>query len=301
MTPEQLNAEFGIAEHLVFCDGPGGLVQARLACPWGAAVVSTYAGQVLSYVPAGEAQDLLFVSEQAAYQDGKAIKGGMPVCWPWFGPDPQGLGRPQHGFVRNRQWQVTGSDRSAGGAVRLVLAVTDTDETRQLWPSAFALRIEVTLGQALQVELITENHSDAAVEIGQALHTYFKVGDVNRARVVGLEGVTYIDKLDGGVEKVQNGTVTVSGPLDRIYLEPGQELVLEDPVFERAIRIRSNGSRSAVVWNPWVEQAAAMGDFGDLEYLQMLCVETTNAGPDRVSIAPGGAYRLGVDIRAERT
>nr|WP_242482673.1 hypothetical protein [Thiocystis violacea] len=94
--------------------------------------------------------------------------------------------------------------------------------------------------------------------------------------------------------------MTVSGPLDRIYLEPGQELLLEDPVFERAIRIRSNGSHSAVVWNPWVEQAAAMGDFGDLEYLQMLCVETTNAGPDRVSIAPGEAYRLGVDIRAER-
>lgn len=171
MTSERLNAEFGIAEHLVFFDGPGGLVQARLACPWGAAVVSTYAGQVLSYVPAGEEQDLLFVSEQANDQEGQAIKGGMPVCWPWFGPDPQGMGRPQHGFVRNRQWQVTGSHRSADGEVRLVLAVTDADETRQLWPSAFALRIEVTLGQALQVELVTENRSDAAVEIGQGLCT----------------------------------------------------------------------------------------------------------------------------------
>ncbi|NEV65347.1 D-hexose-6-phosphate mutarotase, partial [Thiorhodococcus minor] len=236
MTPERLNADFGLAEHLVFFAGPGGLVQARLQNLWGAAVVSTYAGHVLSYLPAGEAQDLLFVSEQAHYQAGKAIKGGIPVCWPWFGPDPQALGRPQHGFVRTRPWQVIGSHRSTDGAIRLVLGLTDTDHTRALWPHAFALRIEVTLGQALQVALVTENRGDAAVEIGQALHTYFQVGDVTRARVVGLDGVSYIDKLDAGIEKVQRGALTVSGPLDRIYLAPPQALVLEDPAFGRAIR-----------------------------------------------------------------
>ena len=299
----QANDEFGIAGVLNICEGRGGFPVICIDNDHARAEISAYAGQVLSYQPEQEQQDLLFMSEHAHFQPGKAIKGGIPVCWPWFGQDPERRGRPDHGFVRARGWKLLGSEAMVDGATRVRLGCRDDEATRALWPHPFALELEVTVGAALTVALITRNTGNAPVTITQALHTYFKVGDVRRAQVLGLAGYRYLDKValsdptatpaaDPDTPVEQSGPINFDGPVNRIYLDTADRRVIDDASLGRQIQIDRVGSNSAVVWNPWIEQSRQMGDFGDDEYLGMVCVETTNAAMDAVTIAPGASHRL---------
>ena len=300
MNIENLNASFAIAGQLEFIEGRGGLSLARIANSTAEALISVYAGQVLHYRPAGEEEDLLFVSDTAYFADGKAIKGGVPVCWPWFGADPEGKGRPAHGFVRNRQWEVIATESLRDGATMIVLGVDSSEGTRLVWDNEFELRIEITVGSTLRIDLKTTNKGTQSFDLTQALHTYFNIGDIQRTQVLGLEGGHYIDKVNGGAEKVQAGGVKIEGEVDRIYKEVSGDLIIVDATLKRRIRIRSQGSNSAVVWNPWMEIAHSMADLGDEDYRRMLCVETTNAADDVVHLAPGGTWCLGVEYAVER-
>jgi glucose-6-phosphate 1-epimerase len=299
MNIEQLNADFGISGQLRFVAGKAELPFVEIQNGKASAVISTYAGQVLSYKPSGAAEDLLFLSDKAYYQQGKAIKGGVPICWPWFGADPEGLGRPAHGFVRNRQWSVLGSETTATGETKLVLGLQDTPETREIWPQAFELRLEITVGDSLGLALVTRNQGDQVFSITQALHTYFKVGDITQVKVLGLEGKTYLDKVDNGESKTQGGAVTIDGEVDRVYLGAAGELVIADAALQRNIRIASSGSATAVVWNPWAKISAEMGDLEDDDYQRLLCVESANAAEDIVEVTPAGEHRLQVNYHLE--
>jgi len=301
MNIEQLNSEFGLAGRLRFVAGQGGFPVAEIDNGLAKARISVYGGQLLSFQPADEPEDLMFLSHSAYYQEGKAIKGGAPVCWPWFGPDPEGAGRPAHGFVRNRLWEVWGTEALADGATRIILGLTDSEQTREIWPHRFRFSIEITIGSSATLELVTANCGHEALTITQALHTYFKVGDIGQAQVLGLEGNDYLDKVDGGTQKRQDGPVAISGEVDRIYTGVEGDLVIDDQALGRRIRIVTGGSRSAVVWNPWAEISTQMGDLADDDYTRMLCVETTNAGPDAVQVPAGGEYRLTAKYSVERS
>ena len=284
--------EYEIENELQFVDIEHGFTYIEINNAKAHATISTYSGQVLSYRPKSQKDDLLFVSEKAYYEDGKAIKGGIPVCWPWFGADPDDLGRPAHGFVRNREWEVAGSESLANGSTKVILGMVDSDETRKIWPHTFKLSIEITVGDSLKVALVTRNSGDESITISQALHTYFYVGDISKVQVLGLDGIDYLDKVDGFAEKTQSGPVTINGEVDRIYKGVTGELVIEDESLGRKIRIASSGCSTAVVWNPWSEIAASMGDLDDDDYKKMICVETANAGPETVEIAADSEYRL---------
>jgi len=300
MTIEQLNADYGLPGQLKFVEGKGGFPLIEIDGPKAKASISVYGGQVLSFQPANEPEDLMFLSEKAYYQEGKAIKGGIPVCWPWFGPDPEGLGRPSHGFVRNRLWEVLGTETTADGEVKVKLGVAATAETREIWPEEFEMAIAISIGDTLTVELITRNRGDRTFFITQALHTYFKVGDIQQVKVIGLEELEYIDKPDGGAKKTQKGAVTFASEVDRIYTNVPNELVIEDAAFGRKIYISSTGSKTAIVWNPWVEISANMGDLEDEDYKRLVCVETANAADDIVEVSPNSEYRLVANYRIER-
>ncbi len=263
------------------------------------ATISTYSGQVLSYRPKSQNDDLLFVSEKAYYAPGKAIKGGIPVCWPWFGPDPDDRGRPAHGFVRNRQWEVIASESCTDGSTKVVLALADSEDTRDIWPHPFRLSIEITVGDSLKLALQTQNTGSDSITISQALHTYFYVGDVAKVQVHGLDGANYLDKTDDFAQKTQTGPVTIDAEVDRIYTGVTGELVIDDASLGRTIRIASSGCSTAVIWNPWIELAASMGDLDDADYKRMICVETANAGPETVEIAAGDSYRLEAEYTIE--
>lgn len=291
--------EYEIKDELQFIEIEHGFVYAEINNAKAHATISTYSGQVLSYRPTHQQDDLLFVSDQAYYEDGKAIKGGIPVCWPWFGADPDNQGRPAHGFVRNRQWAVSGSESLADGSTKVVMSLIDTDETRKTWPHPFRLSIEITVGDSLTVALVTQNSGDKSVTISQALHTYFHVGDISKVRVLGLDGIEYLDKAADSALKTQSGPVIIDGEVDRIYTDVTGELVIDDESLGRKVRITSSGCRTAVVWNPWIEIAASMGDLGDSDYRKMLCVETANAGPETVTIIAGDEYRLAAEYTIE--
>ncbi|MDO8436726.1 MAG: D-hexose-6-phosphate mutarotase [Nitrosomonadaceae bacterium] len=300
MKIEQLNTDYAIAGQLRFIEGKGGFPFIEISNTKASALISVYAGQVLSFRPAGEANDLMFLSEKAYYQPGKAIKGGVPICWPWFGADPQGLGRPAHGFVRNRLWNVVATGTTADGGTKVTLGLIDTPETRAIWPQSFTLALEITVGSSLNLELVTCNTGTQMFPVTQAFHTYFKVGDISQTSVLGLEGTDYIDKTDNSAQKQQTGAVMINTEVDRIYLGVQGELVVADAALKRRIRIASRGSKAAVVWNPWVKISAEMGDLQDDDYRRLLCVETTNAATDVVEIAPNSEFRLVANYRVER-
>lgn len=297
MNNKALNAEFGIGNQLRIIDGKNGEPMIEIETDKAWALISVYAGQILGYWPEGQDDDMLFLSDLAYYEPGKAIKGGIPVCWPWFGPDPEGKGRPGHGFVRNRFWELLGTAALDDGRIQVRLGLSDNDATREIWPQAFELELRATVGDTLEVTLITRNRGDSAFDISQGLHTYFRVGNIDHVRIHGLEGASYIDKMDGSAEKTQEGLLEIGGEVDRIYTGVGGDLEIRDPAMARSIRITSTGSASAVVWNPWADTAESMADLGDGDYRSLVCVETTNAGPDVVSVAAGGEHQISAEYR----
>ncbi|MDP1559386.1 MAG: D-hexose-6-phosphate mutarotase [Nitrosomonas sp.] len=300
MNIEKLNRDYAIAGQLTFIEGQGGLPMIQVNSSKAKALISIHAGQVLSYQPANEPEDLMFLSEKAYYQAGKAIKGGAPICWPWFGADPEGHGRPGHGFVRNRLWNVVSTEITATGEIKVILGLVDTPETRAIWPHSFVLTQEITVGDSLNLELITSNTGTEPFSITQAFHTYFKIGDISQTRVLGLEGCQYIDKVGDSEQKQQVDAVTINSEVDRIYLAVQNVLVIDDAALKRRIRITSKGNKTAVVWNPWEKISVEMADLQDTDYQRLLCVETTNAADDVVDVAPNSTCRLMVNYRIER-
>lgn len=301
MNIEQLNQKYGIGEQVVFKEGEGSLPFIHVKSEKANALISIYGGQALTFRPLHAQDDLLFLSKRAYYQQGKAIKGGVPICWPWFGPDPEGKGRPAHGFMRNRMWEVIETSVTPDNDILIILGSTDTEETQAIWPRSFILRLEITISDTLNLELITRNPGTQACTITQAFHTYFSVGDIRQTQVSSLENTRYIDKVNDNLEKTQIGAVTIESEVDRIYQSVGSsDLVIHDTARKRRIRIASKGNRTAVVWNPWAKISAEMADLEDDDYLRFICVETTNAATDRVHIPPGSEFHLVANYRIEQ-
>lgn len=294
MTLEDLNTQHAIAEQLRFIAGSVGLPLIQVRNAQAEAVVSLHGAQVLSYRPRGANADVLFLSERAHFQAGKAIRGGVPVCWPWFGADPQGLGRPSHGLARTRLWSVRGTATTPEGETQVTLGLVDTPETLSIWPHAFRLTMEITVGPTLRLALTTRNTGGTPFTITQALHSYFTVGDIAMTTVTGLDGGRYIDKAAGagGAVKQQAGAVAFVAEVDRIYTGVPPELAVEDRALQRVVRIRCEGSHTAVVWNPWSALAAGMADLAHGAHRRFVCVETANAGDEVVTLPPGGEQRL---------
>ncbi len=286
-----LNQQFGINGELEFIQDKHGFIMVDINNHYAKARISTYAGQLVSYKPHSESEELIFLSEKALYQTGKAIRGGVPVCWPWFGDDPLGLGRPSHGFLRNQQWQVMASSIEKEGATKLVLGCHSTDSSKAIWPYDFELTLEVTIAQDLQLRLITKNIGQQDFTITQALHTYFNVSDIEQVVVTGLDGKKYLDKLEHFSEQQQLGDVLVSQQIDRIFQGVDNDVYLFDKGFGRKVTLSSVGSSTTVIWNPWT---ASITDLDNEHYRQFLCVETANAANDSIVISVGGQHSIAV-------
>ena len=292
MDIEKLNSKYGIAGQLKFVKGSGDFPFIQISNDSATALISVYAAQVLSFQPVEESEDLLFLSPKSYYDEGKAIRGGIPVCWPWFGSDPVDLKRPNHGFVRNGLWTVSGTEASTDLDTKVILRFPGTTKSESCWQQAFALELEISVGNTLTLELITRNTGDQKFSITQAFHTYVHVGDINQVQVLGLEDTEYLDKLDNSTQKRQIGAVTVLAEIDRIYTDVQNELIIDDSAFNRRIRIASTSNKTAVVWNPWAKSSAKMPDLEQDDYQHFICVEAGNIVTDVVDIPPGSQYSL---------
>lgn len=291
---DTLNEQFGIAEHLQFTVEEGGFIVANINNQYAKARISSYAGQVLSYQPHNQTQDLVFISDKANYQSGKAIRGGVPICWPWFGDDKSGLGRPSHGFMRNQQWQILASKKDGDGTITLILGFDSTENTKSIWPHDFELRLEIVVGQKLELKLKTRNTGQTAFTITQALHTYFNISDIEKIIVTGLDGKNYLDKLVGFAESTQSGDVLVSQEIDRVFQSVKNDVHLIDSGFNRTITISETGSETTVIWNPWSTAISNIADLDSEHYRHFLCVETANAAKDSIEIPAGKTHSMAV-------
>jgi D-hexose-6-phosphate mutarotase len=293
-----LNAEFAIPGQLTFQDGPGGLAVAEVGNSHATATIALQGAHVMTWAPRRGAP-VIWLSKFAKFAPGKSIRGGVPICWPWFGPHASEAKFPGHGFARTVLWEVADSERLRDDRTRLTFRIVQDAATKAQWPHASEALAVVTVGAALEVELVTRNSGTAAFTLGDAFHTYFEVSDIRRCLIHGLGNCPYLDKVDGGKKKQQLGPVTIGAEVDRIYLDSVADVLIDDPGRKRRIRVAKRGSRSSVVWNPWAEKAAKMGDFGPDGYLNMVCVESTNADADVVQVPPGGVHRLWVRYSVE--
>lgn len=294
---EELNTRFGIDAAVVFHDRDG-MTVITVNNAHGKAEIAMQGAHLISWTPAGQ-QPVVWVSPEAKVTQGKSIRGGIPVCWPWFGPHASEASYPAHGFARTLPWELIASAEMADGSHRLAFRYVATDASRAQWPHPCEAEMVLTIGATLQAELVTRNIGDEAFTIGEALHTYFQVSDVREISIDGLDGVSYLDKVDNFANKTQQGAITIASEVDRVYLDTAADCVINDPTYGRRIRIAKRGSQSTVVWNPWVEKADKMGDLGPDGYLRMVCVESANAAGNVVEVAPGAEHRLWVEYSSE--
>jgi len=292
---DALNARYGIPGVAQIVRGNGGLPLVRVTSPAGSAEVSLYGAQVTKWKPAG-AEEVLFLSEKSYWEVGRAIRGGIPVCFPWFGDKADDAKAPKHGFVRTREWRLDSLSALDDGSVTL-LCITENDaNTRVLWPHEYCVAYRITAGAKLRLELTVINRGRSPMRFEEALHTYLRVGRVQDVTVAGLAGTAYLDKTDRFVEKAQAGEITITRETDRIYLNASGAIEVVDPARGRTIRIEKVNSEATVVWNPWREQAAKIGDLGNDEWQDMVCVEGSNVQSAAIQLDPGEEHTMRVTL-----
>lgn len=271
-------------------------------------LIAEQGAQILSYRQ-GDAPPIIWLSEEAAFQQGQSVRGGVPICWPWFGD----LGRnpedvqtmyqdaaeaPFHGLVRSLDWELE-QQRSEDGAALLDFICPQALHGLPGWAHKVELRLQVRLDERLHIALISRNLGDRPVALSQALHTYFAIGDIHQVSVEGLDGCRYVDTLKNWQQCQQQGELRYEGETDRIYLDLPPVLSLRDPLLNRRITLQTQGSRSAVLWNPWTAKAQRLSQFADDAWQRMACIETANAMDDRVRLDAGDSHTLSVSIGSE--
>jgi glucose-6-phosphate 1-epimerase len=288
----ELNEKFANPEISFYSDAHG-LIYAEISNRMAKANIALHGAHLMSFAPKGQ-KDLLWMSKKSYFQTGKPIRGGIPICWPWFGGHPDNKNMPSHGFARISIWEVVGAGNCENGATFLELALSPAMLADEFKDADFLLKLRVEVSDKLVVSLIINNMSNEKdLSFSAALHTYFNVSDISKITVKGLNGKTFIDTLDD-TKHVQDGDINFNAETDLLYLDTEDSCIIDDPGFKRKIKISKNGSRSTVVWNPWKDKAKRMVDFGNDEFETMLCVETTNAETDARTLAPkqATAYKL---------
>ncbi|MCF6310659.1 MAG: D-hexose-6-phosphate mutarotase [Sulfurimonas sp.] len=237
-------------------------------------------------------KSILWLSETSDFEHTKSIRGGIPVCWPWFGL-PKDKNLPQHGFARIAMWRFISTDEVDANTTEVIFSLSSTPQTLNLWPHKFELELHVTVCDKLIMELKTTNVDDKSFKITQALHTYFDVSHISHVNIKGLDKKPYLDAVSME-DKEQSGDITFNGEVDRVYQEAEGEILLEDK--NRTIHIQNEGSFSVVVWNPWIDKCRRMSAMKDDAYKGMVCIESANAFSDARVIKPNESHTLKTTI-----
>jgi len=291
---EQLNQRFGRGARLHFSEGNGGLPKADLVCNEASAEVYLQGAHLSRYRP-WPGIDALWFSKSAIFRPGKALRGGIPLCWPWFGAATERADRPQHGYARSADFSVT-STACDDQATTITLALDPAQAPYAEWQNRLQLELEIRLSDTLWMEMRSTNLSAEALVIGNALHSYFAIADRAGVSIPALTGLEYRDKLQDFRQLRQSTAIEFSGEVDRVYCDPPATVVLIDHARQLSTSIQSWGNNNLVVWNPGAEKARAMADFDDTGYRRMLCIEPANALQQCVTLQPGECQRLGQRI-----
>jgi glucose-6-phosphate 1-epimerase len=287
--------QFEIPGTASIVEGNGGLQKVRITSPEGVGEMYLHGAHITSWKPAGR-EEVLFLSSQSRWEHGHAIRGGVPICFPWFGGKADDSKAPAHGFVRTKAWQIE-SIAQAGDGVTVSMFTESGNDTRRWWPADFRLVHRVTFGLELRLELEVTNTGKTSMHFEEALHAYHRVGNVLKTRVGGLCAVHYIDKTDSNRTKTQNGEIAIVSETDRVYLNTSDAIEMEDPALRRRTRVAKENSRTTVVWNPGMQKAHSLSDFADDEWIQMICIETSNVADFALDLAPGQQHKMKALVR----
>ena len=243
-------------------------------------------------------QPVLWTSDQSTFAPAKAIRGGVPICFPWFGANTIDPDLPMHGIARTMEWNLLSAVESGGGTI-LTFTPSQTHESEG-WPRGCEARFSVTIGETLEMLFVVANTSAETFSYEIALHTYFAVGDVQQIEISGTENQKYFDKVAGSETSQNDAPIQMTGETDRVYFDSTSTCVLRDPVLKREISVAKDGSETTVIWNPWIDKAAKMPDYGNDEWTKMACIETANAGRNAITLAPGESHTTSaiIEVRA---
>jgi glucose-6-phosphate 1-epimerase len=312
VTLKDLNDRYAIPFKLRFVALDAGqdssLISADITNPHATASICLQGGHVLNWQPASSSEPVIWMSTDAQFAVGKSIRGGIPVCWPWFGAhasdgkSPENA-LPAHGFARTQPWQVKGSRSLSDGSTEISLTMPLTQTLQAMWPHQTQLDMLINVGKTLKIALITRNLGASDFVITEALHTYFAVSSVEQIEVNGLHGSHFHDKAAGWTEGDQAGAILFGQEVDRVYINTPDRCTIVDTGFKRNIHIAKLGSQSTVVWNPWAVRAAQMGDLGQGDnndgWKRFVCVESANALSNAVTVPAGKSHTLAVEYRVE--
>jgi glucose-6-phosphate 1-epimerase len=296
---DALNREFGISDVVAVVAGNGGLAKVRVTGRAASAEVYLHGAQVTSWRPVG-ADEVLFLSEKSTWEDGRAIRGGIPVCFPWFRAKADDAKAPAHGFVRTKEWRL--EQVKVDGERVVVICSTESDAaTERWWPYAFRVEHVISIGRSLELSLIVRNTGQTPFRFEEALHTYFRVSGVESVRVRGLDQAAYLDNVDGNRRKTQAGDVVCTGKTDNAYIDVGGAAELVDAGWDRILRTEKENSATTVVWNPWEDGAASLSDLGTDEWRRFACVEASNILGAAIVLGPGAEHRIVATIRCAQS
>ena len=272
-----------------------GLPAVRVVTEMASGLVFLQGAQVAAWQPAKQSA-VIWMSDKAVYANGKALRGGIPICFPWFGPHHEHKEYPQHGFARTKEFAYCGARLAESGSVELLFSLGNDAQTEAVFPYAFEAQLRVSFGLALGLAFEVRNRDTRSFQFEEALHSYFTVADVRHAAILGLQGASYVDKVRGMAQFTERAAeLHLSGETDRVY-ESSASCTIRDPDAQRALLIEKADSGATVVWNPWSEKAAQMADFEAEAWPRMLCVESANVGKSQVVLAPGASHILRVEV-----
>jgi glucose-6-phosphate 1-epimerase len=291
----QLNDHFGIPGVLSF-DDHNGLVRADITTPAATATVYLQGAHLAEWQPTGH-KPVLFLSRKSEFASGKAIRGGVPISFPWFATRHDGKVGPSHGFARIEDWTLAFAALS-GEDLHLTFTLAPTPLSHELGFDRFRVAFQVTIGRSLTMQLTVANDADTPLVFEEALHTYFAVDDVHEVTLTGLEPTAFVDKTDNMTAKpAANAPLTFASATDRLYPNTAATCVIHDTLARREITIEKTNSNTTVVFNPW----KAMADMGDDQWHEMLCVETVNAAANAITLAPGASHTMQAHISVTTT
>jgi glucose-6-phosphate 1-epimerase len=291
----ELNRRFAINGVAQITVGNGDLPRVSVSTPAATAEIYLHGAQITSWRPAGT-DEVIFLSKLSQFAPGKAIRGGIPVCFPWFRNKADDPKAPAHGFVRTKAWQLD-SIKLQGDAVTVSLSTGSDEGTRAWWPREFLLQHRLTIGAELGQELQVTNTGNTPLRFEEALHTYYNVSGADAIRISGLDGVAYLDNTDSNREKRQAGDIAFTAQTDSAYLDTTHAVEIADPILRRRIRLEKQNSRTTVVWNPWSTGAQSLADLGGDGWKTMACVEASNMRAFAVDLAPGAQHTMKTRIQ----
>lgn len=278
-----------------------GLQYLEIDNPLATGRIALQGAHVISWQPKFLTQPVLWLSSNARFMKSRSIRGGIPICWPWFGAHPTDSTFCTHGFARVIPWRVTDVDATPTGATRIILEMLETPEAKRQLSYPYTLRVTITIGRRLRIEMSTTNKADHPFVIGEAFHTYLHVSDIANIKILGMEDCVYADKILNYQRYVEHNPLSFDGgEFDRVYIHHSSDCSIHDAGFNRIIHVSKSGSDTTVVWSPGAEKVATMTDMGEPdEWRKAVCVETTNALDNMVVINPGRTHVISAEYFIE--